>query len=108
PATTLFRKSHLQSPRDWTEPAMDQDAARRYAELVQELLSRQEYVSPLPIPGGQKYMTALEEAIGQALTGEKPAAETLQGCADRWSEITQQLGQQQQREAYRQSVEFGP
>jgi ABC-type glycerol-3-phosphate transport system substrate-binding protein len=104
PATTLFRTSHLTAPREWVERPMDQAAARDYATLASEALSRQDYVAALPLPGRSRYLAALDEAVGAALREEESPQQALQKCSRRWQEITDELGRDAQQAIYRQSV----
>jgi multiple sugar transport system substrate-binding protein len=108
PATTLFRASHLKAPRQWTEKAMDQSSASRYAEVVQASLSQQDYLAALPFAGRDEYLAALDAAVQSALAEEQTPAAALAACSQQWEQITERLGRQRQREAYRRSVEFGP
>jgi hypothetical protein len=104
PATTLFRGAHLKSPREWVEREASAPAAGQYAQLTQQVLSGQDAVGALKLPGRAEYLQALDQAVHQALRGEVTPAEALSQCAGAWSEITDRLGLEQQREAYRQSV----
>jgi multiple sugar transport system substrate-binding protein len=104
PATTLFRRSHLQSPQTWVEQPIPPPAAARYAALAEKTLSRNQWVFALRIPGRLAYLSALDEAVHRAVRGEKPPGVALQEAATRWQEITQRLGREQQQAAYCHSL----
>ena len=63
PATTLFRRSHLKSPRTWTEPPISVAAATQYATVTERALSREQWLGALRIPGRTEYLAALDEAV---------------------------------------------
>ena len=104
PATTLFRRSHLESPQVWTEKPMPASTAVQYAAQTAATLGRQQWLSVPAIPGNQEYLAALDDAVEQTVAGDRSAAEALQQAADRWREITQRLGLESQKKAYRRSL----
>jgi len=104
PATTLYRKSQIRAPQPWVDRGTDADAAQVYATTVHDALNRQQYLSAPRIPGEAEYMAALDAAVRSAAMQEKPPAEALQAVADQWRAITEKLGVQAQRTAYRQSL----
>ncbi len=53
-------------------------AAVQYAEVVQTALNRGEILYALRIPGRTEYLAALDEAVQQAVRGEKSAEEALE------------------------------
>jgi multiple sugar transport system substrate-binding protein len=104
PATTLFRRSQLQSPRQWTEPLVSPAAATQYAALTAKTLGRSEYLLAVWLPGRAEYLAALAEAVRSAVAGKSPPADALRTAAAHWREITARLGLPRQRTAYRQSL----
>ena len=58
----------------------------------------------LRIPGCTRYLEALDTAVHRAVAGELDAAAALQEAAARWREITNELGHEQQREAFQHSI----
>jgi multiple sugar transport system substrate-binding protein len=103
-ATTLYRRSQLRAPRPWLDPRTDQQAAAQYAEMVRDAFGRQAYLFALRIPGEEKYLAALDAAVHAAVRGEKSPADALSAAAEEWSKITDELGLDAQRHAYRSSV----
>ena len=104
PATTLYRKTHLQSSRTWLEPSVQLQAAKQYARLVAETQHRPAWLMSLRIPGRSAYLAALDQAVQAALTGELSAKQALEEAASSWGEITQQLGVEEQARAYQHSL----
>jgi len=103
-ATTLYRRSQLRAPRPWLDTQTDQQASTQYAEMVRDALSRQTYLFALRIPGEEKYLAALDAAVHAAVRGEKSPADALSAAAEEWAKITDELGLDTQRSAYRSSV----
>jgi multiple sugar transport system substrate-binding protein len=90
-----FRMSHLTSPlyrSAWPDAPAYLDTLEKGAEVLQ---------MELGIPGAREYMEALEIAITSAIAGEDPQA-ALDKAAAAWEEITDRLGRDAQREAYKQ------
>jgi ABC-type glycerol-3-phosphate transport system substrate-binding protein len=104
PATTLFRRSHLESPQTWAERPMPASTAVQYAAQTATTLGRQQWLSVPAIPGNQEYLAALDDAVRQTVAGQQSATEALQQAAERWREITQRLGLESQKNAYRRSL----
>ena len=94
----------MSAPRQWVDASIDAQAAEQYAESVQSALSRDTYISFLRIPGQQQYLEALDDAVLLALRGQIPANEALAGAAAEWAKITESIGVNAQRKAYRQNV----
>ena len=64
-------------------------------------------LSTLRIPGRDQYLLALDQAVADALAGQDARA-ALETAANRWREITTQLGLEKQRAAYRRSLGLAP
>ena len=103
PFTFPFRTTHAEDPRGWLPDNFDGIAASSLGEAVTNAGERNNYLFCLRIPGREKYLAALDEAVQAALAGESPAA-ALTHAADRWTEITEQIGSDQQKVAYRASL----
>ena len=56
------------------------------------------------VPGAAEYNLALEIAIQQTLTGQLTPKEALDGVAEQWKAITDRLGVDSQKEAYRLTI----
>jgi len=104
PATTLFRRSHQGSPTKWVESSMPMPSATAYADLTEATFLRQQWLVAPRIPGRGEYLAALDEAVRRAVTKEAAPSEALKQAADQWRAITERLGLQQQKTAYRHSL----
>ena len=102
--TTLFRGSQVALASGWVESPMPEDAAQQYGEAVATALEREQCLVALPLPGRAEYLASLNEAVRAAVRKEKTAQEALDGVAARWAEITEELGADEQKKAYRASL----
>ena len=103
-ATTLYRRSQVRQPQPWLDRGTDAAAAQAYATGVHDALNRQQYLCAPRIPGESRYMAALDEAVRRAVRDEASPADALTEAADQWKQITEALGTEGQRKAYRQSL----
>jgi len=103
-ATTLFRKSHLDSPQHWVGPQFGAGAAGPYAETVAKALDGHAFFAAPRISGRARYLQALDRAVRRVLSDEAKSQEALDTVADEWRTITDELGVDQQRSAYRRSL----
>ncbi|HKD37087.1 MAG TPA: extracellular solute-binding protein [Pirellulales bacterium] len=108
PATTLFRRSHLDKPSRWVEPEIASGAAKQYAEIVASALSRPQWIGCLRIPRSADYMAALDDAVRAAVEGKQSPAEALSAAAKRWQETAAKIGIDSQRAAYIRSLDLEP
>ncbi len=104
PWTTLFRRSHLNNARKWVEQPAPISAAVEYALLTEQILSGEQRLFAIRIPGRTEYLAALDRAVQQAAGGELLPKESLDEAASRWKEITGRLGVDEQRKAYSASL----
>jgi hypothetical protein len=104
PATTLFRRSHLESPRMWVEKQVPAAEAAQYAATLKKTLSGEHRMFALRIPGRAEYLAALDDAVHRAVRGDQTPEESLAEAAAQWRTITDRLGPDQQRQAYRHSL----
>lgn len=102
--TTLFRRSHLKTPHTWVDSRLDELAAMNYAETVEKSLGSADVFGAPRIAGRERYLVALDKAVHAALAGEKTSEEALAEAADTWQKITDELGLDGQRTAYRHSL----
>jgi multiple sugar transport system substrate-binding protein len=107
-ATTLYRRSQLRAPLPWVDAGTDADAARVYGETVRDSLGRANYLFVPRIPGHQRYLAVLDAAAAEALGGQATATDALSKAAAAWQAITDELGRDMQRKAYRQSLGLEP
>lgn len=108
PATTLFRASQLDAAAAWSDPALSGATTRHYAEEVQSALNRTYWLSCVRVPGADRYMRVLDEAIQNCLRDEVGPEEALRSTAAEWQRITEELGTEQQLAAYKRSLGLEP
>jgi multiple sugar transport system substrate-binding protein len=101
-----FRRSDL-DPRFWIERAgWHPEVARSYVEMLEAQAKSRNRVLDLRIVRGQEYVQLLAVGVYRAITGRDTPQAALDGVADRWRELTQRIGIDRQREAYRHVVRF--
>ncbi len=104
PATTLFRKAHLKSPSQWVEKSISAPSAIQYADATEAAMRHEQWLGALRIPGRAEYLKALDEAVVTAVQGKKPAMDALLQADAQWRKITERLGLESQKTAYRHSL----
>lgn len=105
-ATTVYRRSQMRSPQPWVDAGTDATAAAAYVSSVQSALGRQQYLAVPRMPGESEYMAALDVATRRALRQEASPPEALAEAAVKWREITDRIGRESQKAAYRASLGF--
>ncbi len=108
PATTLYRKSQMRNAATWVDRDTSPEAVRQYADSVRDALSRQDHLSVPRIPGYDRYLAALDDAVAAAVSGQSSSADALAKAAEAWTQITDQFGLDAQRKAYRSSLGLEP
>lgn len=104
PDTTLFARSQTASAPDWVEKSMGASTAGQYAVTVETALCREQCLAALPLPGRAEYLAALDAAVAAAVRGEKSPADALKQANAEWQKITERLGVDRQKAAYRHSL----
>ena len=107
-ATTPFRNQHLKQPVKWVDAGFDQAAARSYADFVRQTNERTTPLVSLRIPGRARYLSALDAAVVAATSGTAEPAAALATAADQWRQISDEIGLDKQRSAYRRSLGLEP
>jgi len=101
------RSSQVRRGGAWVHPAYGAKIGRNYASLLQENKSRPQWLFTPRLPGRDRYLSALDDAVKTALIGEKTPEVALSDAADRWQQITEELGLQRQKDAYARSLGLG-
>ena len=101
-----FRQSDLDE-RLWIERAgWDPAVARSYVETLDRQSKIKNRVLDLRIHRGQEYVYILSVGVYRALTGRESPQKALDNVAERWRQLTNRVGMEKQREAYRHIVRF--
>jgi multiple sugar transport system substrate-binding protein len=87
----------------WKSGGFDEGDAKRVSHGIYENLTGPT-VEYLKIPGSAEYNLALELAVAQALTGQATPQQALDSVAKQWGEITERLGLDSQKAAYRETI----
>ena len=103
-ATGIFRTTQLENPRAWFGERTSLVTARQYGEVIAMLQTREAWLCSLRIPGRDRYMSVLDEAVQRAVRGEATPEEALRLAADEWRRISADLGIESQSRAYRRSI----
>ena len=102
-ACSLVRSTQVAQGGSWTSSAYG-DAGGQYAMVLQEDKSQNAWCFSPRIPGRDRYLAALDEAVKQAVVGEKTPQLALTDAADQWRQITADIGVDSQRKAYARSL----
>lgn len=102
--TTVYRRSQIDAGPQWVDARIGEAAAAEYVEVVERSLSAVEVLGAPRMPGRRQYLKALDEAVNRALSGEATSQEALEAAAAAWTQITDELGLEHQRAAYRRSL----
>ncbi|HTU24420.1 MAG TPA: hypothetical protein VMF30_03410, partial [Pirellulales bacterium] len=107
-ATTLYRRSQQRDAAQWVEMGIDRSTAHDYGQLAGHAASHSVWVDGLRIPGWPEYYAALDDAVAKALRGEASATDALKTAAETFATISDRLGVETQRAAYRRNLGLEP
>jgi multiple sugar transport system substrate-binding protein len=100
-----YRTSQFLNRQAWVEAGMSPEAARDYLGAIEGSLASPNMVLDLRIPQNQRYQqVVLDQAVSQYMAGEISLDEAIQQIYDGWEEITEELGREEQLEAYRATI----
>jgi len=102
-----FRQSHNSKAQLWVDESISREQAEEYFSVINSMKREPLTLEAPRIPGRDQYMQALDQAVTEALHGIDASA-ALKTAADRWREITEQLGVDKQRTAYKRSLGLEP
>lgn len=96
-----YRTSQFLNRQVWVEAGMSPEAAANYLGAIEASLNSPNMVLDLRIPQNQRYQgIVLDTAVSQFLAGEITRDEAMQQIYDGWEELTEELGREDQLEAY--------
>jgi ABC-type glycerol-3-phosphate transport system substrate-binding protein len=102
--TTLFRHSQVPQAANWLGDGVSAEGTRQYAELLEEIQQRPSWLVSVRIPGQHEYVTALDQAVRDAVQGKQTPQESLDRAATEWRRITESRGVEAQKQAYHRSL----
>jgi multiple sugar transport system substrate-binding protein len=108
PATTLYRISQLGFASAWVDEGLEPAAAKEYGDLIRHIQRRPQSLNSPRIPGRQRYLASLGQAVRQAVAGQATPVAALQSAAEQWQAITREIGLEAQRDAYVRSLGMEP
>ena len=96
-----YRTSQFLNRQAWVEAGMSPEAASNYLGAIEDSLASPNMVLDLRIPQNQRYQqVVLDTALSQFMAGEITAEEAMDQIYTGWEEITEELGREEQLEAY--------
>jgi multiple sugar transport system substrate-binding protein len=96
-----YRISQFSDTALWEEAGMSKEAADVYLGAIKASLDSPNMVLDLRIPQNQRYQgVVLDTAIAQFLADELTLEETMAQIEAGWEEITEELGREEQLQAY--------
>jgi multiple sugar transport system substrate-binding protein len=100
-----YRTSQFLNRQAWVEAGMSPEAASDYLGAIEGSLASPNMVLDLRIPQNQRYQgVVLDTAVSQFLAGEITVEEAMQQIYDGWEELTEEIGREEQLEAYRKTL----
>lgn len=103
-STGMFRRSHLEAASVWVDPALPPSKGIEYGQLLEQIHREDGWMFAPRLPGRGEYLAALDDAVAAALAGEAKPGDALQAAAEKWEAITNRLGRDAQRQAYRRCL----
>ena len=100
-----FRQSDLDDEL-WIQAGWDPAVARSYVQTLERQSQISNRVLDLRIHRGQEYVYLLSVGVYRAITGRDTPQVALDVVAERWRRLTERVGVDRQREAYRHVVRF--
>ena len=95
------RPAHLGNIQNWIGDFLNQETVNQYSDLLSEASESPTYLTFPRIPGSVEYWTELDNAIQRFLSDELDAASALSAAAEKWEEITELYGRENQIEMLR-------
>jgi multiple sugar transport system substrate-binding protein len=100
-----YRVSQFENLDLWLQAGMSDAAAKNYLGAIADSLNNPNMVLDLRIPQNQRYeQIVLDTAIARLLAGEIDKAQAMADIESGWNEITEELGSDEQLEAYKATL----
>ena len=98
-----YRTSHFDI-QYWVEAGLPEEFAQSYLDSQADSYNHPNGAIEPRIPGIFDYYIAAEEEVSRAVAGEKSAEDALNAAAERWNEITDRLGREEQTRLYQAAL----
>lgn len=100
-----YRISHFENVDPWLKSGMSVEAANNYLGAIGVSLNSPNMVLNLSIPRSQQYLgEILDAAVADFLVGKLTTQAAMQQIEQKWQQITDQVGRESQKAAYRSSL----
>ena len=100
-----YRTSQFENLDLWLKAGMSEAAAKDYLGAIADSLNSPNMVLDLRIPQNQRYeQIVLDTAIHRMLAGEIDRDQAMADIEQGWNEITEELGAEEQLEAYKATL----
>lgn len=103
PDTTLFRVSQEPDAGQWMGNIGD-GGRSEYVAVLRQTQERPQHSKGIRLPGRREYLSALDQAVMDALHGKKSPEDALTAAAADWDKITARRGLEAQRAALERSL----
>ncbi|MEH1873932.1 extracellular solute-binding protein [Nostoc sp.] len=103
-----YRISQFKKADPWIKAGMSPEAANNYLGAIGVSLNSSNMVLDLTIKSNQQYIEALDAIRANFLVNKITTEQALQQIEQRWEQITNQVGRESQRAAYRASLGLTP
>ena len=101
--TTLFRVSQEPDADHWLGGVSDKGRSE-YIGAIRQAQERPQHAQGLRLPGRREYMSALDQAVLDAVEGKNSPEDALAAAAAAWDKITARRGLETQRAALERSL----
>lgn len=99
-----YRVSQFEKADPWIKAGMSPEAANNYLGAIGVSLNSSNMVLDLTIPRNQQYIEALDAIRADFLLDKITKEEAMQQIEQKWEQITDKVGRESQRAAYRASL----
>ncbi len=103
-----YRVSQFEKADPWIKAGMSPEAANNYLGAIGVSLNSSNMVLDLTIPHNQQYIQALDAIRADFLANKITKEEAMQQIEQKWEQITDKVGRESQRTAYRASLGLTP
>ncbi|MHC5598304.1 MAG: ABC transporter substrate-binding protein [Nostoc sp.] len=103
-----YRVSQFEKVDPWIKAGMSPETANSYLGAIGVSLNSSNMVLDLKIPRNQEYIQALDAIRADFLVNKITKEQAMQQIEQRWEQITNKVGRESQRTAYRASLGLTP